>query len=237
MIKKFLLSIVLSFFLVCCNFLPPEAYYEESFQYAEKDDFRNAIKSLDKAINQKPNFRPALFNRAHYKTLLNDSIGATEDYKLVLGFDPDNTAAYFYIALNFQTFGEHQIAVNYLNESLKTIGARKAHIDNDGNGIVINTNWHPRLYDNDASYNIDDLAILYYKSLSNIQLQNYDSVIDDLARVVKLKDYKEDATRLLGKAYLGKRDTINSCLNFARSIKLGNQESRMIFRQVCMNND
>ncbi|WP_299150032.1 hypothetical protein [uncultured Dokdonia sp.] len=237
MLKRLLIIVTMASISICCNFLPPEAYYEESFQYAENEDYKNAIISLDKAIELKPNFRPALYNRAYYKTLVNDTIGAIEDYKLILNFDPDNTAAYFYVGLNFETLGKHQYAVNYYNESLKTIGARKTHIDKNGNGLVINTNWRSKVYDNDASYNIDDIDIIYHKSISNLHLQNYDAVINDLSNVVKLNDYKEDAYLLLGKAYLGKMDTINSCLNLARSIRLGNQESRLLYRENCMGNN
>ena len=56
----------------------------------------------------------------------------------------------------------------------------------------------------------------------------------DIDKSLKADNAKRDCYFLLGKAYVGKKDSINACDNFIKSAKLGDKEAREMLKQHCI---
>ncbi|TSE02338.1 tetratricopeptide repeat protein, partial [Aquimarina algiphila] len=110
---KNLIHIILIVFCSSCDLRTAEDYYNLAYDLEEKGKFQEAIKFLDKAIEKRPNFRPALLNRGGDKSILEDYEGAIKDYEKILEFDSDNTLALMNIGNNFKRLNQYEKAINY----------------------------------------------------------------------------------------------------------------------------
>lgn len=217
-----------------CDFTSADEYYNQAFEYEENGNLKKAIELLDKAIDKREKFRPALLNRGYYKTELGNLNGGIEDYLKLLKFDPDNTSALFNIANNYSELEEHKKAINYYSKALKTEGALKSWASSDGGALAINVNFDLKRFDSDMDYNVLDCEIYFERGLEYLKTEQFDNAISDIEKSLKADNAKRDCYFLLGKAYVGKKDSINACENFIKSAKLGDKEAREMLKKHCI---
>jgi len=125
---------IISLLFCSCDLKTPEQYYDLAYKLEEKGKYAEAIPYLDKAIEKKPNFKPALLNRGADKSILKNYIGAIEDYKQILAYDPDNTIALMNIGNKYKRLKEYNSALEFYNKALTTKGAIKS----DSTYLIIN---------------------------------------------------------------------------------------------------
>ncbi len=217
-----------------CDFTSADEYYSQAFEYEEKGDLKKAIELLDKAIDKREKFRPALLNRGYYKTELGNLNGGIEDYLKLLKFDPDNTSALFNIGNNLSELEEREKAISYYSKALETDGALKSWASSDGRALAINVNFDLKRYDSDMDYNVLDCEIYFERGLEYLKAEQFDNAISDIEKSLKADNAKKDCYFLLGKAYVGKKDSINACENFIKSAKLGDKEAREMLQKHCI---
>lgn len=227
---------ILIFFVLfsSCDFTSAEEYYSQAFEYEEAKNYEKAIELLDKAIDKKEKFRPALLNRGYYKSEIGDLKGGIDDYLKLLKFDSDNTAALFNIGNNYSVLGEHEKAILFYSKALQTEGALKSWASSDGGPLAINLNFDLKRFDSDMDYNVLDCEIYFERGLEYLNAEQYDNAISDFEKSLKADNAKRDCYFLLGKAFIGKKDSLNACENFIKSAKLGDKEAREILKEHCI---
>lgn len=232
MLRK--LTIIFSFLIIySCDLTTADEYNNEAIQLSKQNKYEDAIKLLDKAIKKKNNFRPALLNRGYYKSLSGDFNGAIKDYEKVLEFDPDNTFALSEIAFNWSSLNNPQKSINYYTKALKTEGAINSFLNSNGETFAINTNMEAKIFDNDADYNILDCKIYYNRGIEFIEIEEFDKAISDFNKSLNVNFAVSESYFFLGKAYLGKNNSIESCKNFTKSAELGDKDAIEMVKKYC----
>jgi len=83
-------------------------YAEALRHFGRKED---ALKNLDKALEDQPNYFPALFNRGVLRYELGDNQGALEDFNKAIEVDPEAAAPYFNRAAVLWLLGKKEEAI------------------------------------------------------------------------------------------------------------------------------
>jgi len=83
-------------------------YAEALRRFGRKED---AMKSLDRALEDQPDYFPALFNRGVLRYELGDNQGALEDFNRAIEVDPDAAAPYFNRAAVLWLLGKKKEAI------------------------------------------------------------------------------------------------------------------------------
>jgi tetratricopeptide (TPR) repeat protein len=217
-----------------CDFTNASEYYNRAIDLEKQEKHKEAILSLDRAIVKEPKFRPALLNRGNYKTEIGDFQGAIDDFNLLLVFDQDNTAALFNIGNSFSLLKEHKQSIDYYSKALNTKGALRTIPISNGGYLDMITNSDFKNFDSDMTYQMYDCLIYFERGMEYLYAKKYDKAISDITKSLKANNAEKDCYFLLGKAYLGKKDSINACQNFIESAQLGDQEARDMLKKYCI---
>lgn len=194
----------------------------------EKDKkYKEAIFHLNIAIEKKDRFKQAFLNRGFCKTELGDLVGGIDDYKKLLAFDYDNTFALFNLGNNYSLLADNKKAIYYYSKALQTEGALKSFVGSGGkpSGIAVSL---------DANYGMLDCEIYFERGIAYLEENQFDKAIFDINKSLEVNNAKKDCYFLLGKAFLGKNDSIDACESFIKSAKLGDKEAREMLRKHCI---
>ncbi|TVZ53034.1 tetratricopeptide repeat protein [Dokdonia sp. Hel_I_53] len=228
--RQYLIILFASLLFSSCDIRSADYYFNEAFDLEDDGKYEEAIKLLDKAINKRRNFRPALINRGADKSMIGDFEGAIEDYKLILAFDPDNTMVLNNIGNNFKRIEKYQIAINYYNEALKTEGAIKS----DSIRLFIN---YAGRWDSDADYRMKDYEIIYERGISHILNKSYSSGIEDLKFSLNKNYQVGDIQSWIGQAYLKLKDTLNAQKHLKEAVRYGLIDAKELLNKLDSKND
>jgi len=190
--------------LFSCDMRTAKDYLDIAYDLETQEKYEKAILYLDKAIEKKPNFRPALLNRGADKSMLENYIGAIEDYKLLLRYDPDNTMALMNIGNSYKSLNKNEVAIDYYNKALETSGA----ISSDSIYINIYDDW-----DRDEDYYVRENEIKLERGISYEKLGKCNLAIKDLEESFKYTSQNVQNRVLcadwLSNAYLSCKDTLS----------------------------
>lgn len=196
--------IILTFVIFnSCDLKTAEEYYNMAYDLEEKGEFKKAIPFLDKAIEKKPQYRPALINRGADKSMIGDYHGAIADYQKVIAFDPNNTMVLMNIGNNYKRLKLYEKSVDYYTKALNTEGALKS----DKVYIDINIDGP---FDRESDYHVRKYEIEYERGISYVYLKKYDLAVKDLIQAVEFSHELPDALSWTGEAYYYLNDTINA---------------------------
>ncbi|AUC77245.1 tetratricopeptide repeat protein [Olleya sp. Bg11-27] len=230
--EKLIYILIFSFLFISCDFTSADEYYNRAIELDKQGKYNEAIISLDKAIDKKYKFRPALLNRGFYKSKLEKFEEGIKDYNKILEFDNDNTFALFNIGNNYSSLNDSKNAIAYYSKALQTEGALKSFANSDGGAFVLNTNFDLKRFDSD--YSMLDCEIYFERGMEYLEIEQFDKAISDFNKSIKADNAKRDCYFLLGKAFIGKKDSINACENFIKSAKLGDKEAREMLKKHCI---
>lgn len=217
-----------------CDFTTASEYYNRAIDLEKQENYEEAITNLNKAIIKEPKFRPALLNRGNCKSEIGYFNAAIDDFKLLLAFDPDNTFALFNTGINYSNLKEYDKAIDYYSKALNTKGALIALPTSNGTYLDMITNSEFKTFDSDMTYYMYDCLIYFERGMEYLAIEEYDKSIYDINKSLRANNAEKDCYFLLGKAYLGKKDSINACQNFIESAKLGDQEAREMLKKYCL---
>lgn len=201
MLRKFTYILVILLSCSSCEYRSATDYYELALDLEKKGEYEKAIKYLDKAIEKKPHFRPAVLNRGADKSMLGDYSGAITDYNKLLSFDPDNTIALMNIGNNYKRLKQYEEAIEYYNKAIQTKGA----INSDNSYVQIRDEWEI-----DEDYNIRKFEIQYERGITYMYLNKYNLAIDDFKEAIKYGYQLPDVASWLGEAYYKIKDTLQA---------------------------
>ncbi|WP_299207961.1 tetratricopeptide repeat protein [uncultured Dokdonia sp.] len=232
--KQIILLFLLLFVFSSCDFTPAGEYYNKALELRKEKKIEEAIANLDKAIAKEPKFRPALLNRGVYKSIVEDYQGSITDYKKLLAFDGDNTMALYNIGNSYSALKEHNKAITYYTKALKTEGALKSFPSSNGGVIAFQMNFDLKSFDSDMNYNVYDSEIYFDRGVEFLEIEKFDKAISDINKSLKANYAVKDSYFYLGKAYIGKKDSLLACQNFIESARLGDQKAREMLKQHCI---
>ena len=226
-----ILSILL---FLSCDFTPSGEYFNRARDLEIEGKYKEANALLDKAIDKKPRFRPALLNRAVNKSILEDYDGAIRDYQKLLEFDPDNALALLNIGNNFKRTKDYGKSISAYNKALKTKWVIKPEslglLEED---IKISFQYE---FDQDSEYQVSETEILYERGIAFVLNDQFAEGIKDMEQILSRDYYIGDCHYWLGNAYVGLKDSTNACQNFIKSAKLGLKDAREKIKEHCLKN-
>lgn len=225
MLKKLIYILSISLLLSSCDFKTAEDYYDLAYKLEEQGKYQEAIIFLDKAIEKKPDLKPALLNRGADKSALNDYNGAIKDYKLILRYDSDNTLALMNIGNNYKRLKNYQKSVDYYSKALKSKGAIKP------NKFYLEINL-PNEWDKESDYYVPKHEIEFERGISYVYLKEYLNGIKDLEQAIKNNYELPDAMSWIGQAYYEIRDTLNARKFLSKASKYGLIDAKELLEKI-----
>ncbi len=223
--KNLIYIISISLLLSSCDFKTAEDYYDLAYELEEQGKYKEAIVFLDKAIEKKPDLKPALLNRGADKSALNDYSGAIKDYELILKYDSDNTLALMNIGNNFKRLKDYKKSVEFYTEALNSKGAIKS----DSIYLEINL---PNEWDKESDYYVRQHEIQFERGISFVYLKQYSNGIDDLKQAAKYNYEIPDALSWIGQEYYEKNDTLNARKFLSESSKYGMIDAKELLEKI-----
>ncbi|MGJ8660296.1 MAG: tetratricopeptide repeat protein [Cellulophaga fucicola] len=211
--------------LSSCNLKTAEDYYDLAYELEEQGKYKEAILYLDKAIEKKPDLKPALLNRGADKSELKDYKGAINDYQLILKYDSDNTLALMNIGNNYKRLKDYQKSVEYYTEALKSKGAIKS----DSIYLKINL---PNEWEKEADYYVREHEIEFERGISYVYLKEYSNGIKDLTQAIKYNYELPDALSWTGQAYYELNDTLNARKFLTKATKYGMIDAKELLEKI-----
>ena len=208
-----------------CDFKTAEDYYDLAYQLEEQGKYQEAIVFLDKAIEKKPDLKPALLNRGADKSILKDYNGAIRDYELILIYDSDNTLALMNIGNNYKRLKDYKKSVEFYTEALNSKGAIKS----DSIYLEINL---PNEWDKESDYYVRQHEIQFERGISYVYLKQYSNGIDDLKQAAKYNYEIPDALSWIGQAYYEMNDTLNARKFLSEASKYGMIDAKELLEKI-----
>lgn len=203
MLKNLIYISIISIFIISCDIKTADDYYNIAFDLEEKGEYEKAIPFLDKAIEKRPDFRPALINRGADKSIIGDYNGAIEDYQKIIEFDPKNTMVLMNIGNNYKRLKQYEKSIKFYTKALETKGAIKS------DSIYLEINFLNE-WDKDSDYYVRKHEIEYERGISYVYAKKYESGIQDLEKAIKYNYQLPDALSWTGQAYYEMKDTLNA---------------------------
>lgn len=115
---KYRLFIILSLFFMACNSSVKQAN-KRGLEYMKQNRYEEAIEEFNQAINEKPDWFPAYYNRAVSHANLQQYKEALNDFNYVLANFPDHADSYFNRAIIFENLGIFANAIKDYSETIK----------------------------------------------------------------------------------------------------------------------
>lgn len=212
-------------FCVSCDLKTADDYYNLAFDLEEKGEYGKAIPFLDKAIEKRPKFRPALINRGADKSRIGNYTGAIEDNKLVLSFDPNNTLALMNIGNNYKRLKQYEKSIDFYSKALKTEGAIKS----DSAYLSIRL---PNEWDIDDDYYVRRYEIEFERGISYVYAKKYNLAITDLEQCIKYNYETPDALSWIGESYYQLNDTLNARKFLTQASKYGMLDAKELLGKM-----
>jgi tetratricopeptide (TPR) repeat protein len=231
--EKLIYILIFGVILSSCDFYSADEYYNQAFEYEEKGDLETAIELLDKAIEKKSDFRPALLNRGYYKTELGNLDGGIMDYKKILEFDSDNTLALYNIGINYQELEKPKKAIKYFTKALNTSGALTSFANSNSGTLGLRTNLDFDTLDNDNDFEVHKCEIQFSRGVNFFFNKEYNRAIADFENSIKANYNKASSHFFLGGIYQEMDDLNNACKNFTISANLGDLDAKEKLKKHC----
>ncbi len=211
--------------LSSCDLKSAKDYYDLAYELEEQGKYKEAIVYLDKAIEKKPDLKPALLNRGADKSELKDYKGAINDYELILKYDSDNTLALMNIGNNYKRLKDYKKSVEYYTMALKSKGAIKS------DSIYLEINF-PNEWEKEADYYVREHEIEFERGISYVYLKEYSKGIKDLEQAIKYNYEVPDALSWTGEAYYELNDTLNARKYLTEATKYGMIDAKELLEKI-----
>ncbi|WP_298239512.1 tetratricopeptide repeat protein [uncultured Algibacter sp.] len=223
--KNLIYILSISLLLSSCDFKTAGDYYDLAYELEKQGKYKEAIVFLDKAIEKKPDLKPALLNRGADKSALNDYQGAIKDYELILKYDSENTLALMNIGNNYKRLKDYKKSVGFYTEALNSKGAIKS------DSIYLEINF-PNDWDKESDYYVRKHEIEFERGISYVYLKEYANGIKDLEQAIKYNYELPDALSWIGEAYYELNDTLNARKFLTEASKYGMIDAKELLEKI-----
>lgn len=218
----------IGFALTGCDFTPYEDYYNQAIDYSRKGNYKEALYYSNKAIKQNPNIVDSYFLRADCHIELDRWDKAIMDYQAILKIEPQNTLALYSLGISHGRMEGYKEAISLLNRAMTSPGAKE--YGQKAGEYYLESNWSKANQKN-AMYKVE---IQFARGQAYLSNHEYDNAIADFKKLIAEAHFEDYSYYNLGKAYLGKKDSINACMHFIESAKLGYDQAKEKLKEHCI---
>jgi len=189
----------------------------------QKKDYDEALKNLNDAIAIYPDTTIiySLKGKLFYEKHLFDSSKAA--FRKVLDYNPKNTAAFFFIGLNYFNQDRNDSAIFYYNKAISTKSNDEVYIEINREGFF------GKNYFDDIPMKI----IRYYRGVSNYIIDNYRDAYSDFSFAINNKYSLGDSYLYLGIIEGDLKNDSLACKYINLAVKYGNDEAKKYLVEKC----
>lgn len=215
------LFLLISFVLTSCDFTSPKTYLAQAKKYENKNEFKEAIKILDRAIAKDENYLPAYINRAVDKAMLGDYKSAIRDYDIVLQKDTNNTLALLNRGKNKHRLYNYSGAIEDFNKAIKTKGSEAAYLEIMPNGPI------------DSGYECSMESIRLERCVSLYFIHDLKGAYSDVEFCVERNFEPAIALYFRGIILLSANKKEAGCRDLHKALAMGNPDAIQEIRRYC----
>ncbi|WP_421805960.1 tetratricopeptide repeat protein [Flagellimonas sp.] len=226
MFRHLVVYTLIILFNFSCDFTSPEEYYDLAIEQVDEGNYQEAIELLNKAIEKRHKFRPALLQRGFCKMQLGRDLEAVKDFESLLKFDSDNTLALYNLGECYYNLSEFDKSIQFYSEAINTGGALSSE------SLQVNLRLIGDV-DNDSNYSLYKNEIRFERAISYFKNDEFKKAIQDFEKVLKTNYRKAECYFWMGHSSMGLNDSIQACQYFTISANLGFKESKEEIYQVC----
>jgi|SRR6218665_839013 len=216
--------LILSFFAVTsCDMKTSEDYHLEANKCEQQENYKEAIKLLDKAIEKDPTNIKALLDRAVDKSILKHYNGAISDYSRVLTIDPKNCLALLNRGKNKNRLHKYKEAVEDYNKVIDLKGGENLVINKVENSFV----------DNGFEFDVEIEEVKFERGIANYNSNNLKAAFEDFNFSIQQNYSLSDCYYWRGLIYISYKMTNEGCSDFRKSSELGDPDAPSLLEEYC----
>lgn len=217
----------IGFAFIGCDFTPYEDYYNRAIDYTRKGKYEDALYYSNKAIKQNPNVVDSYFLRADCHIELDRWEDALTDYQTILKIEPKNTVALYSLGIGYGRIERYEDAIFQFNKALNSPGV-KEYGQKVGDFYLQSD--LSKVNQKNTMYRVE---IQFTRGQTYVLNGEYDKAIADFKQLIAEEHFEDFSHYNLGKAYLGKKDTLLACHEFTLSAKLGYLKAKKALKEQC----
>jgi Tfp pilus assembly protein PilF len=225
-----------SFFSLAVKTNPTSAvawYCRGTVLIVDRNDFRQALPDLDRALMLDPVYGQAYLNRGYCKEQLGNIAGAIRDYRSAAQSDPNTYEPHAALALLYSSKGmTHEAIIEFdtsliMNPLFVTGFYQRAMLRTDMG------DYSGALQDFDRTITLEpgNQEAFINRGVLKFRMQKFDFALEDLDQAIRMNDRSAEAWLNRGRVYfyLGNNDKARS--DWEASARLGNSEANTLLKE------
>ncbi|HNW89086.1 MAG TPA: tetratricopeptide repeat protein [Bacteroidales bacterium] len=164
------------------------AYYNRSVLWLNTKKYEKALEDCNKAIDMKPVFYELYLLRGHIKIVMQDTLGAKNDFEFIIGKDSGNIAAYYNLALYYHDKKDYKKALSHYTKVIELNPYNSECYFNRAALYAENEHFTEASadYTNVIRLNPKNLFAYFYRAEIRQQQHDLGGAIDDYSTVISL---------------------------------------------------
>lgn len=227
-VLKIAIILPLQYFVSCkeSNDSTIRRYIKRYYQNINRNEYVQAVKQIDKAIQLDSNRHELYFLRGRANVLLKDFDLAIKDYSISLRQNPLSIAAYFYRGAAYSLNDSEQLAISDFNKALeiKTRNGLIYDINNQGDPIY------------GIEKDISSSKIKYNRALSFYSIHSDSLALLDFSHCVQAKYELGESLFYTGVIELSYGNKDKACYSLGEELKLGEEGAKEYINKYCSSN-
>lgn len=220
---KNILLIGIMLILGCENPKSSDEYISGADEKIQNKNFIKAIYYLNKALEIDNKRIDALIKRGYCKAMIQDNIGAINDYTNVVKIDNKNVLAYYNLALNKSTIKDYNGALKDINRAISCKGNEFIWIDKKYNESV----------DNNYEYDIAMVELRMLRGELLFEFKRYKEAYLDYNFCIDQKFNLPESYYWSGVSLLNLGHKKEACEDLEKSKKLGDIYADEVICNYC----
>ena len=212
-----------------CNFKSADTYLQESKLAVEKEDYRTAINLLNTAIHKNPRLKEAYLQRGLCYQNIARKDSAINDFKIVLGFDPANTTAWYYTGLSKYSDNKFDEAIESYNKALITKGIANPS-DTAAIRIIADTN---DMQKTAGAFDVAIVQLYYQRGLAYYALKQTQKAYRDFQTCIAQKYNLDECFYLSSICWLAGNKSNTPCDTFKLNSAQGKNMAKNHLAHLC----
>lgn len=213
----------LLFAVTSCDMKSSEDYHHEANKFEQQENYKEAIKLLNKAIEKDPANIKALLDRAVDKSMLKQYNGAIADYTKVLTIDPKNCLAMLNRGKNKNRLHIYKEAIEDYNNVLQLKGGENLVITKVENSFV----------DNGFEFDVEIEEVKFERGIAYYNSNKFKAAFEDFDFCIQRNYLLADCYYWRGLIYMAFKMKNEGCSDFRKSAELGDPDAPALLEEYC----
>jgi len=211
-------NILLAILLYSCN--STSDYLQKANAAIEKENYREAINFLDKALTKKKYLKEAYTEKAHCYTKLNKDDSAIIVYSQLISFDPNNNLALYNIGLCMYRQEKFDEAINYFKRVLIIKGYNPD--DTSKSQFTMEyTEFGKELLGKEDRFEVPFSDLFYMSGLAHYSIGQRKKAYSYFMDCISRKAYVGESYYMIGFCWLESNQKEKACESFKNSSLYG----------------